>query len=462
MRPRALDCLATPGAPAREVHAIRPAELAAFLGRCGAADAARLRAQGFAAAEGEGPLLFGPEHGLAAVIGLGADRGPSPFGELAHGLPEGDWQLAPGDYDPDLALLGFCLGAYTYSAYKTPKRAAARVLAPAGAGNAARLAETIWFVRDLINTPANALGPAELADAAAVIAAEHGASFQRVEGDDVRRNYPALYSVGAGSDRPPVVAILRWHAADAASDAPLVSLCGKGVVFDTGGLDLKPSAGMLRMKKDMGGAAIMLGLARVLMASGAPIRLELRLGCVENAVSGRSMRPGDILRTRAGLTVELGNTDAEGRLVLADLLTEAAEAAPSLLLDCATLTGAARVAVGPDLPVLFSNDEDVATALLRGGEASYDPLWRLPLWDAYDKWLESEVADLNNVSSQSHAGSITAALFLRRFVPGRIRWAHIDAYAWNDKARPGRPQGGEAQALRAMLDGIGRALHTIA
>lgn len=248
-------------------------------------------------------------------------------------------------------------------------------------------------------------------------------------------------------------------AAGAKADSPLVSLCGKGVVFDTGGLDLKPSAGMLRMKKDMGGAAILLGLARLVMASDLPLRLELRLGCVENSVSGRAMRPMDVLRTRKGLSVEVGNTDAEGRLVLCDLLAEACEEAPDWLIDAATLTGAARVAVGPDLPALFSNDDAMAEALLHAGARCQDPMWRLPLWGGYDGWLSSQVADLGNVSSKPFAGAITAALFLQRFVPQGIRWAHLDTYAWNDSGRPGRPEGGEAQALRAAFGAISKFVH---
>ena len=256
-----------------------------------------------------------------------------------------------------------------------------------------------------------------------------------------------------------MVAALEWRGSAAGDDAPLVSLCGKGVVFDTGGLDLKPSAGMLRMKKDMGGAAITLALAQLVMAADLPLRLELRLGCVENSISGSAMRPLDVLATRKGLTVEVGNTDAEGRLVLCDLLAEACERRPDWLLDMATLTGAARVATGPDLPALFCNDDAMAERLLRAGEACHDPLWRLPLWPGYDGWLSSQVADLGNVSSKPFAGAITAALFLQRFVSRGTRWAHLDVYAWNDSARPGRPEGGEAQSLRAAFAAISSFVH---
>jgi leucyl aminopeptidase len=455
MTPRPLDCLAPAGGATHPIHTVRPAELAAaFLTDLPAAQSAYLRAVNFTAKAGERPLLLPSESGLEAVLGLGDDRSPAAFGDLAHHLPQGDWRLEPGGYDPATALLGFCLGAYAYTAYRAPKRPPARLAPPPNTEQAAHLAQSIWLARDLINTPANALGPSDLAQAAAAIAAEHNATFDLITGEALAAGYPALAAVGAGADRPPCVAILRWRGATATDTSPLVSLCGKGVVFDTGGLDLKPSAAMLRMKKDMGGAAILLAAARVLMQRNLPIRLELRLGCVENAVSGRAMRPGDILRTRAGLTVEVGNTDAEGRLVLADLLTDAAAATPAILIDCATLTGAARVATGPDLPALFCNDDSWAAALLAAGAANHDPLWRLPLWDEYDPWLASPVADLNNVSTKPFAGAIVAALFLRRFVPPLTPWAHIDAYAWNDTNRPARPEGGEAQALRAVVAAI--------
>jgi leucyl aminopeptidase len=305
----------------------------------------------------------------------------------------------------------------------------------------------------LINTPANYLGPVELADAVITTGAAYGATAERIEGTDLAARYPALAAVGAGSDRPPQVAILSWTGS-AGANGPEISLCGKGVCFDTGGYDLKPSAAMLRMKKDMGGAAIMLGLAQAIMALDLPVRLKLRVGCVENSVSGHAMRPSDILQTRAGLTVEVGNTDAEGRLVLCDLLAEAAAEKPAWLIDAATLTGAARVALGPDVPALFCNDDAMAGAILAAGSSESDPLWRLPLFAAYDSWLESPVADLNNVTSKPFAGAIVAALFLQHFVPPDIPWAHVDTYAWNDSTRPGRPEGGEAQTLRALLAAI--------
>jgi leucyl aminopeptidase len=456
--PRSLDCLA-PAATGRIIHAVRPGGLAEFLAGQPDHRAAFIRASGFTAAAGERPLLLpasdGPgSEGFDALLGIGDDRSHLTFGDLARSLPQGDWALAPGDYNASSAVLGFCLGAYAYTAFRAPPRPPARLVLPQGTDEAAALARTIWFVRDLINTPANALGPEELADAAGTIGAAYGAEVEILRGAQIETGYPALATVGMSAARPPCVAILRWRGTGATDRSPLVSLCGKGVVFDTGGLDLKPSAAMLRMKKDMGGAAILLGVAATLMRRDAPIRLALRLGCVENAVSSRAMRPGDILQSRAGLTIEVGNTDAEGRLVLADLLADASSEQPSVLIDCATLTGAARVATGPDLPALFCNDEAWATPLLAAGAALDDPLWRLPLWDGYDSWLASPVADLNNVSNKPFAGAIVAGLFLRRFVGAGIPWAHIDAYAWNDSARPGRPEGGEAQALRAIAAAI--------
>ncbi len=473
MHDRPLDCLIDPadaeGSPVRTVRCVRPEGLAAWSEALPAADRAWLRAQGFGAKAGELLRLPGPDGIASAVLGLGGapsagrTQGPHAFGGLATGLAEppgsgsGAWTLdLPGDVSADEAVLGFCLGAYRFDRLRTttpPAAPLARLVRPAGAGEGEALARATWLARDLINTPANLLGPVELSQAArdAVVAA--GGQAVVVAGGALAERYPAVASVGAGSSRPPQVLVAHWRGSAAGDDAPLLSLVGKGVCFDTGGYDLKPSAAMLRMKKDMGGAAIALALARVVMARDLPVRLSLRLGCVENSVSGHAMRPLDVLRTRRGLSVEVGNTDAEGRLVLCDLLTEACDERPDLLLDAATLTGAARVALGPDLPALFCNDDGVAEAILRAGIASHDPVWRLPLWDGYDDWLSSGVADLNNVSSKPMAGAVTAALFLQRFVSGSVRWAHLDTYAWNDQGRPGRPEGGEALGLRALLHG---------
>ncbi|MGH7043598.1 MAG: leucyl aminopeptidase family protein [Acetobacteraceae bacterium] len=451
-----LDCLAESGPDALPLHVVRPAGFARFLAALPDGQASFLQRIGFTGAAGA-PVLLADEAGLAgAVLGVGADRSPHAFGAAALTLPEGtSWALQPGDYDVADAVLGFCLGAYRFIAFKQGLRAPARLVVPADVAPAARAdAEAVWMARDLINLPANLLGPGELAEAAAELGRRHGATIAITADAELERSYPAIAAVGRGSARSPRVVTLRWSGSGAAAGAPLVALCGKGVCFDTGGYDLKPSAGMLRMKKDMGGAAVVLGVARRIMVADLPVRLVAKIGCVENSVSGTAMRPSDVLVTRAGLAVEVGNTDAEGRLVLCDLLAEAAAEAPALLLDCATLTGAARVALGPDLPALFCNDEAWAGALLAAGAARCDPLWRLPLWDGYEPWLDSQVADVNNVSSKPLAGAVTAALFLRRFVAASVPWAHIDLYAWNDQSRPGRPEGGEAQALRAVFTAI--------
>lgn len=452
-----LPCVAT-SSVARPLRAVRPDGLSGLLADLTPLQRGFVTGSGFAGRAGELALLPGDGGVVGAVLGLGSDRSPNGFGSLATRLPEGDWALVAGDYDTANATLGFCLGAYSFQGFKQPKRAPAVLVAPAGSAAALSQARAIWMVRDLINTPANLLGPAELADAAIALGTANGAVCFRTEGAALDAAYPTVAAVGRGSDRPPVVAGFTWKGTKATADAPLISLCGKGVVFDTGGYDLKPSAGMLRMKKDMGGAANVLGLARILMEADLPIRLSVRIGCVENSVSGHAMRPLDVIRTRRGLTVEIGNTDAEGRLVLCDLLAEASDENPALLIDCATLTGAARVALGPELPALFCNDDDWATRLLAAGTECHDPMWRLPLWDGYDSWLDSPIADLNNVSSKPMAGAVTAALYMRRFIAPGVTWAHFDIYAWNDATRPGRPEGGEAQAIRAMSAAIAKFL----
>ncbi|RAI57190.1 leucyl aminopeptidase family protein [Roseicella frigidaeris] len=450
-----LDCLAPPEAPALPLHAVTPAGLEALRARLAPAAAGFLDASGFSGAAQELRLLPGGEGITGAVLGLGeGEVTPWSFGSLATALPAGStWTLAaPGM--ADAAVLGWCLGAYRYSRFRPAPRPPARLVAPPGTERARAIAEASWKARDLINAPPNHLGPAELAGAVESLAAAHGARCEIIEGARLQDGFPALAAVGQASPRAPRVAMLDWAAPGLSAGAPLVALCGKGVCFDTGGLDLKPAAGMLRMKKDMGGAAILLGLAELVMRLRLPVRLLLLVGAVENAVAGNAFRPLDVLRTRAGLTVEVGNTDAEGRLVLADLLACAAERAPALLLDCATLTGAARVALGPDLPALFTPDEGLAALLLEAGAAAHDPLWRLPLHAGYDSWLDSTVADVNNISGRPMAGAIIGGLFLRRFVPSGLRWAHLDVYAWNDTNRPGRPEGGEAQGLRTLLNAL--------
>ncbi|HTQ70865.1 MAG TPA: leucyl aminopeptidase family protein [Acidocella sp.] len=418
------------------------------------AAAAQAALLGFSGEAGQ-ILLIPDEHGApaGAVLGLGRGSAVSGFGAAAAGLPAGSvWRIAPGHFPAEEAELGFLLGAYRYQALKAKK---ARLASLAEASARSRIiAGSVMLARELINSPPNTLGPAELAQAAMEIAARFGAEAECVQGEALATRFPTIHAVGAGSDRAPAAAIFRWRGSAAKATAPLISLCGKGVCFDTGGYNLKPGASMRLMRKDMGGAAITLGLSAAIMALDLPVRLELRIGCVENSVSGHAMRPSDILRTRAGITVEIGDTDAEGRLVLCDLLDEACEAQPDWLIDIATLTGAARVALGPDLPALFCTDDAMADNILSSGRKTGDQLWRLPLHDSYAKWLESPFADLNNVSSKPSAGAITAALFLQHFVSKRISWAHIDAYAWNDATRPGKPEGGEAQTLQALLAAI--------
>jgi leucyl aminopeptidase len=437
------------------LYGVRPGGLPAFLAGLPAATAAFLTAQGFDAAARTLVLLPGGDGLAGAVLGLGDDVSPFAFGGLADLLPAGSvWRLQPGEFDADDAALGFLLGAYAFTAHKKRGRAPSVLAAEHVSARVKTIAAAICFARDLINTPPNVLGPAALAEAALAMGAARGATGTLITGAELTARYPALDAVGAGSDRAPAVAILDWAPPDLAESAPMISLCGKGVCFDTGGYDLKPSAAMLRMKKDMGGAAILLGLARAIMDMRLPIRLRVAVGCVENSVSGHAMRPSDVLATQAGLTVEVGNTDAEGRLVLCDLLAEAAALRPDWLIDAATLTGAARTALGPDLPALFCNDDAMAAAILGAGLAAQDPLWRLPLHGGYDSWLDSKVADVNTVSARPMAGAIVAALFLRRFVPAGVAWAHIDVYAWNDQNRPGRPEGGEAMGLRALFSAI--------
>ncbi len=435
------------------VYAVRPDEVELLTSRLGASGAF-LRDQKFTGAEAAVALLPGPDGLAGAVLGLGTATSPMIFGALSKVLPNAHrWRLEPGPFTADEAELGFRLGGYVFDRLKSAKKAMPVLAAPETPG-VTILADAVFLARDLINMPANLLGPAELGDAAEAVAKRFGARCERITGAALAARYPVLEAVGAGSVRAPEVIVLSWAGSKAGADAKFVSLCGKGVCFDTGGYDLKPSAAMLKMKKDMGGAAILLGVAQAVMAMDLPVRLELRLGCVENSISGSAMRPSDVLTSHTGTTIEVGNTDAEGRLVLCDLLAEAAAAAPDWLIDAATLTGAARVALGPDLPALFCSDEALAASLLQAGQLVHDPLWRLPLFEGYQSWLDSPVADTNTVSAKPFAGAIVAALFLRRFVPQQIAWAHIDVYAWNDSARPGRPEGGEAQTLRALVETI--------
>ena len=370
--------------------------------------------------------------------------------KLGQILPEGRYRLHDGQ--PGKALFGWMSAQYRFDAYRSkPTAKGPRVLLTTDVGAIAPMvaeARAVALVRDMVNTPAADMGPAAIEKEAARIAKAHGGTLTVTKGEALEQGYPMIHAVGraAAKHHAPRLIEIEWGK----DDHPRVALVGKGISFDSGGLDIKPASGMRLMKKDMGGAAHALALAELVMASGLPVRLHCLVAAAENAISADAFRPGDVLKSRKGLTVEIGNTDAEGRLVLGDALAKAGEAKPELIVDFATLTGAARVALGPDLPALFANDDGVADAMLAGGTDRDDPLWRMPLWDGYADYLETDVADLGNAGSSPFAGTITAALFLKRFVPDGALWAHIDTFAWRPAAKPGRPKGGAALGLRAV------------
>jgi leucyl aminopeptidase len=432
------------------IHAIDKSRLEEWL--AGQPERARsaVAAARFLAKPGEVVMLPGdaPDD-WSAAIGLPQQAGPWDLAPAVARLPEGRYRLAEGT--PGGAALGWLLAHHRFDRYRSkPDPIPQRVLLtadPARIEEIVQLAEAVALVRDLVNTPAADLGPAELEAEVQAVAATFGADVTTVEGDALDDGYPMIAAVGRAATpaRSPRLIELQWG--DPAH--PRVAIVGKGVCFDSGGLNLKPGSSMNLMKKDMGGAAHALALARMVMAARLPIRLHLLIPAVENAVSADAFRPGDILSSRKGLSVEIGNTDAEGRLILADALTRAAEDKPVCVIDFATLTGAARVALGPALPALFANDEALASDLA-AAEGSADPLWRLPLWADYAEMLKSEVADINNAGEGGMAGAITAALFLQKFVPADLPWAHIDTFAWMPATKPGRPKGGEAIGLRAV------------
>jgi leucyl aminopeptidase len=408
-------------------------------------------AQGF---KGEGfqlAILPGERDDWSAALGVANVDELSPWclAKAAESLPEGSYRVA--DRGPGPAILGWLLGQYRFDRYRSEKKSGGpRTLLtdePARIDETILLAEATFLVRDLVNMPAGDLGPAELEAAALALADETGAKVSVTRDHALSEGYPMIAAVGAAAAPGREPRLIELNHGD--QRHPKIAIIGKGVCFDSGGLDLKPSSGMRLMKKDMGGAAHALALARLVIKSRLPVRLHLLIPAVENAVSGAAFRPGDILKSRKGLSVEIGNTDAEGRLVLGDAIAKAAEAGPELILDFATLTGAARVALGPDLPALFANDDGLAHDMLAGGTEVSDPLWRMPLWKPYDEMLASDVADLSNMSEAPFAGAVTAALFLQRFVPEGILWAHLDTFAWRPAARPGRPKGGDALGLRA-------------
>ncbi len=390
---------------------------------------------------GEEGVLYGVGDGSDALIAAGA----------ADKLPEGDY-VFDGDFsaeDATLTALAWLIGGYRFDHYKSLRPAGARLIAPENADieAAAREADAVRLARDLINTPAGDMTPDGLEAAARSLAEKHGAAVSVTLGDDLlKQNFPMIHAVGRAATAAPRLIDLRWGP----EDAPKVTLVGKGVTFDCGGLNIKGAAGMALMKKDMGGGAHTLALAQMIMSAGLNVRLRALVPAVENAIAGNAFRPGDILQSRKGLTVEIGNTDAEGRLILGDALALGGEENPDLMVSLATLTGAARIALGPELVPYYTDDEDLAGALAEAAARRADPLWRMPLWRNYDSMLSSQIADINHISGGSFAGSVTAALFLRRFTPEDGRWVHFDLYGWRPKAAPGRAVGGEAQAIRAL------------
>jgi leucyl aminopeptidase len=412
------------------------------------------KANGFAAKPGECLTLPAADGEIIHVIfGLEDDAGKAhdPFrpGQLPGLLPPGLYRFANAPHDARLAALAFALGSYRFGRYRRTDALNVRLVPPVeiDVADVGRMAEAVTLARDLINIPANDMGPEQLAQAAQTLAQRFGAQFNCIIGDELKeQNFPLIHAVGMASPRAPRMIDFTWG--DPAH--PKVTLVGKGVCFDTGGLDLKPSSGMLIMKKDMGGAANVLALALMVMDARLKLRLRVLIPAVENAVAGNAFRPLDVFPSRKGPTVEIGNTDAEGRLILADALAFADEETPDLLIDLGTLTGAARVALGPELPPVYTNDETLALDIARCAKTENDPLWRLPLWTPYDSWLDSKVANINNAPSGGFAGSITCALFLQRFVEAAKSWLHVDIYGWTPSAKPARPEGGECQAARAI------------
>ncbi len=432
------------------IHALRTSEWGGWIE--GRADALKRLAGALDFRAQAGRILVVPatDGSIERVLfGLGEKANSMHMGALAQNLPAGDYRIAqaPRDFAAGLVAIAWGLGSYAFVRYKARKRPVCRLVAPEGADMAdvSRVVRASWLVRDLVNTPAGDLGPAALQRAAEDVARAYGATIETITGDELlTQNYPLIHAVGRAAKEAPRIVRLSWGA----SDAPLVALVGKGVTFDTGGLDIKPDTGMRIMKKDMGGAAHALALGQLVMDAQLPVRLDVYLAIVENAISGDAFRPGDIVMSRKGLSVEIDNTDAEGRLILADALARASEDRPHLMLDFATLTGAARSALGPDLPPMYTDDEVLAADFAKCSAETNDPLWRMPLWEAYEGDMDSPIADLKNTGDGGMAGSVYAALFLKRFVEARS-WAHFDIYAWAPREKPSRPVGGEAQTLRA-------------
>ena len=443
-------------ADALPVWAVTPADIEA--GTFDAAALAWARAAGFQAAEGAVLLVPGPDGKLAgALFGLGNEGQCHPFisGKLARTLPEGTWRIETSSVAPETMALGFGMGAYRFERYRKPAAQGPRLAMTETVDAAAvhRSVAAVALARDLVNTPANDMGPDALEAAFRGLADHYKAQVTVVAGDDLIPNgFPMIHAVGRDADQAPRLLEMRWGK----KGAPKLTLVGKGVCFDTGGLDIKPSSAMLNMKKDMGGAANAMALAMMIMDAGLPVDLRVLVPAVENSISASAFRPGDVLTSRKGLTVQIDNTDAEGRLVLADALTYACEEEPGLLIDMATLTGAARVALGPDLPPFYTDDEALAGALATASAEVTDPLWRMPLFKPYEADVKARIADLTNAPAGGFAGSITAALFLKRFVTAETSWAHFDIFAWSPKDKPHAPIGGEAQGIRALFEVISK------
>ena len=445
-----------PAASTRSIILLTKSELPRWLKGANAAIRRWVQSNGFAAKPGEICVLPGRDGAASRVlVGASGNQGPEDFWQVASlplRLPEGSYRL---ENEPEAGpatrfAIAWGVGAYVFDRYRKAPRPPAQLVWPRQADRAAveRTCRASDLTRDLVNTPAEDMGPPDLAAAAERLARELRMEANVIVGDALlKKGFPLVHAVGRASARPPRLIELRWGRAD----HPKLAILGKGVCFDTGGLDLKNDAGMKLMKKDMGGAAHALGLARMVVEAKLPVRLRVLIPAVENSVSGNAFRPLDVIRSRQGLTVEVGNTDAEGRLILADALAAASEEKPELIVDFATLTGAARIALGPDLPSLFCNDDGFANELMRCAESEADPFWRMPLWKPYRARLDSRVADINNISGDSFAGSVIAALFMQEFVGPGIPWAHFDIYAWSASSRPGRPEGGETQTLRAVF-----------
>ncbi|AUW60344.1 aminopeptidase [Sphingobium sp. SCG-1] len=442
------------GQPARSIHLVDTSSFPGWLNAQPERARTAVAAQKFSGKGFEHAILPGDAADDWSVVAGVADVGTLSswcLAKLAEVLPAGTYRLH--DRRPGAAALGWLTAQYRFDRYRREENpVGARILLSEDVRQiepAIVMAEAVALVRDMVNTPAADMGPPDLEAAAGVIASAYGAKVEVTQGDPLATGYPMIHAVGRAADRSFAPRLIELTWGDPKN--PRVAIVGKGVCFDSGGLDIKPSSGMRLMKKDMGGAAHALALAKLIMANRLPVHLHLLIPAVENAISGNAFRPGDVLTSRKGLTVEIGNTDAEGRLVLGDALTKAVEGNPELILDFATLTGAARVALGPDLPALFANDDGLAQDLEQAGTATNDPLWRLPLWSGYGEMLKSDIADVNNAGEGGFAGSITAALFLQKFVADGTPWAHFDTFAWRPAGKPGRPKGGEALGLRAAF-----------